>query len=182
MRRQIVQEKGTSKREQDSHNSTSQPADQAESHANPLSKLIAAQPFFQGLSCSQVATLTDCAMEQHFQAGQVIFKEGEPANRFYLIVQGKVAIEIESKECGVIPIRTLQAGDDLGWSWLFPPYYLHFGARAVEPTRVIFFYGTRLRNRCDEDRNLGYELLKRIAKVVIDRLDAVRSQLSSECQ
>jgi len=180
MRRQIVPENDISSKEPDSNHAAFGPAEQGEASVTRLSELIAAQPFFQGLSFSQLASMTECAREQHFKAGESIFKEGDPANRFYLIVEGKVALEIESREDGLIPIRTLQAGDDLGWSWLFPPYYLHFGARTLEPTKVISFYGTRLRKRCDEDHDLGYELLKRVAKVVIDRLDAVRSQLSSE--
>jgi CRP-like cAMP-binding protein len=94
-----------------------------------------------------------------------------------LILKGEVALETSVKEGGIIPIQTLGGGDVLGWSWLFPPYYWHFDARAVSATETVFFYGTRLRERCEEDHDLGYELIKRMAHVVIRRLQATRRQL-----
>jgi CRP-like cAMP-binding protein len=139
--------------------------------------LIAQQPFFQGLSTSHLQVLAEAAMEKQFEPGERIFVEGSPANRFYLILQGKVVLGSEAREGGLIPLQTLRPGDDLGWSWLFPPYYLHFSAHAVEPTKVLFFYGTRLREQCEEDHDLGYELMKRVAHVMMQRLQATRRML-----
>jgi CRP-like cAMP-binding protein len=76
-----------------------------------------------------------------------------------------------------MPIQTIGPGDVLGWSWLFPPYYWNFDARALEPTTAIFFYGTRLRDECEQDKALGYELMKRMTAVAIQRLQATRRQL-----
>jgi CRP-like cAMP-binding protein len=142
-----------------------------------LYPLIKDQAFFKGLRPKHLRVLASCAMEKEFAAGEWIFSEGEPANRFYLILQGKVSLETATKELGAVCIQTLGPGDDLGWSWLFAPYYFHFSARATEPTKVVFFYGTRLREHCEDDHDLGYELLWRIAKVVIKRLDATQRQL-----
>ncbi len=147
--------------------------------AERLYTLIKNQPFFKGLRPKHVRVLASCAMEKQFAAGEWIFLEGEPANRFYIILDGKVSLETETKEHGGVVIQTLGPGDDLGWSWLFAPYYLHFSARTIELTKVAFFYGTPLRKRCEEDHDLGYELVRRIAKVVIDRLDATRSRLAN---
>ena len=74
-------------------------------------------------------------------------------------------------------IRTLGGGEDLGWSWLFPPHYLHFSVQAIEPVRAIFFCGTRLRQQCEEDRKLGFELMKRIAEVLVQNLQATQQCL-----
>ena len=145
-----------------------------------LFSLIAQQSFFKGLNAHQFQALTDSAMEMQFEPGQSIFQEGSPANRFYLILEGKVVLVSEVKERGTIPIRTLGPGDDLGWSWLFPPYYLHFSARALEPTRTIFFYGTRLREQCEQDHELGYQLMKRVAEVLVQNLNATQQRLK-EC-
>jgi len=71
----------------------------------------------------------------------------------------------------------LQAGDVLGWSWLFPPYYWHFSAEAKTPVESVFFYGTRLRERCEQDTSLGYELMKRVSEIVIKRLQKNREEL-----
>jgi len=145
-----------------------------------LYTLIAEQPFFKGLNAHQLQLLADSAMKKQFEPGQLILQEGSPANRFYLILEGKVMLESELKDRGMIPIETLGPGDDLGWSWLFPPYDLQLSARALEPTRTIFFYGTRLRGECEKDHDLGYELTKRIAEVVIKRLRATQQRLM-EC-
>ena len=140
-------------------------------------ELISRQPFFKGLSAEQLELLTDDALELKFVPGHNIFREGGEANRFFLILEGCVVLESETEEGCPIPIQTLGPGDDLGWSWLFPPYTLQFSARAVEPTKAIFFYGTRLRARCEADHNLGFELMKRIAEVMMKRLQSTRRQL-----
>lgn len=139
--------------------------------------LLAEQPFLKGLDPHQLRLLSDCAMVVNFKAGELIFREGDPANRFYLIHQGKVALETRAGERGIVRLTELGAGETLGWSWLFPPYYWHFDARAVEPTEALFFYATPLREECEADHDLGYALLKRISEVVIKRLQATRRQL-----
>ena len=141
--------------------------------------LIAAQPFFKGLNRHQLRLLSESALEMKFAAGDKIFEAGSPANRFYLILEGQVVLESELAEPGVmLPIQTLGPGDNLGWSWLFPPYLVHLGARAMAPTRVIFFYGTRLREQCEQDHELGYELMKRIAEVTTECLRATQQRLA----
>lgn len=146
--------------------------------SKPLYTLIAQQPFFKGLNPHQLQLLTDSALEIKFDPEQIIFAEGSPANRFYLILEGKVVLESETEERGVmIPIQTLGPGDDLGWSWLFPPYSLHFSAPALELTRTIFFYGPRLREQCEQDHELGYQIMKRIAEVATQSLGATQRRL-----
>jgi CRP/FNR family transcriptional regulator, cyclic AMP receptor protein len=147
------------------------------SMARGLSGIIARQPFFKGLTSRQIELLADSAMEEEFDKGETITQEGDPANRFYLILEGKVLVESETREHGRIPVQTLGPGDDLGWSWLFPPYYMRFSARAMEPTKAIFFYGTRLRHKCDEDPVLGYEVMKRVANAMLKCLNAARQEL-----
>ena len=144
-----------------------------------LFKLIEAQPFFKGLNRQQLQLLAQSALEMKFEAGQKILEAGSPANRFYLILEGQVVLESELAERGaMLPIQTLGPGDNLGWSWLFPPYLIHLGARTVEPTRVIFFYGTRLREQCEQDHELGYELMRRIAEVMVACLSATQMRLA----
>jgi CRP-like cAMP-binding protein len=142
-----------------------------------LYTLIALQPFFDGLTGRQLRLLTDSAMEMQFSAGQSIFQAGSPANRFFLILEGKVALESEAADRGMISIYTLGPGDGLGWSWLFPPYYLKLDARTLAPTRTLVFYGTRLREQCEQDHELGYQLMRRIAEVAIKCLGATQQRL-----
>jgi len=142
-----------------------------------MGKIIAGHPFLTGLSPHQCRILTDCAMFTTFEPGEMIFREGDPANRFYLIRNGRIALESRTGTGRATVIQTVGSGEIMGWSWMFPPYYWHFDARAVEPTEAIFFYGTPLRTECESDHELGYELLKRMAEVMMRRLQATRQQL-----
>ncbi|MDB6055680.1 MAG: Crp/Fnr family transcriptional regulator [Verrucomicrobiales bacterium] len=147
------------------------------SSPSPLLDLISAQPFFQGLSPAHLHILSECAMVMDFEPGQYILEPGAPANRFYLILEGLVVVEAELAGHGMLPIETLGPGEDLGWSWLFPPYYMHSGARVVEKTRTIFFYATRLREHCEQDHEFAYQMMRRIAEVVVRRLNATQKRL-----
>jgi CRP-like cAMP-binding protein len=142
---------------------------------------LASQPFFRGLSDRLLNLLAAEAMPVEVKAGANIFKAGGPANRFYLLTSGEVALESSGDqrddERKPVLIETIGAGDVLGWSWLFPPYYWLFDARAVTPVRTIFFYGSRLREQCETDHELGYELMKRTSEIVIGRLQSTRRRL-----
>jgi CRP/FNR family cyclic AMP-dependent transcriptional regulator len=137
---------------------------------------VALHPFLVGMNHTELALLTDCAMATHFKPGQIIFREGEPANRFYLLETGKVMLESGEGFGKPVVVETIGAGDLLGWSWMFPPYVWHFTARAVEPTEAIFFYGTILRE-WERDPSLGYQLYKRMAPVMLRRLQAARKKM-----
>lgn len=145
---------------------------------NTLATSVAEHPFVVGMKPAHVDILCECGMQTEFTEGQLIFREGDLANRFYLLEEGSVALESLGREARPVLIEVLGPGDVLGWSWLFPPYYWHFDARALKPTRAIFFYGTRLRTQCDEDHDFGYELIKRMASVVVRRMQAARGQVA----
>ena len=117
------------------------------------------------------------AEEVEFTTGQIIFREGEPANRFYLIQSGRIVVEAPAPRRTPVPIEILTAGDVLGWSWLFPSFAWHFQARALEPTRAIACDGAHLLVHSEEDHDFGYELMKRVAQVVIHRLQETRKHI-----
>jgi CRP/FNR family cyclic AMP-dependent transcriptional regulator len=150
-----------------------------ETKVEPMAMRVALHPFLAGMNRTQLALLTDCAMAAHFKKGQTILGEGEIANRFYLIESGRVVLESGEGFGEPVVVETIGAGDLLGWSWMFPPYVWHFTARAVEPTEAIFFYGTILREYCERDHSLGYELFKRMAPVMLRRLQAARKKMLS---
>jgi cAMP-binding proteins - catabolite gene activator and regulatory subunit of cAMP-dependent protein kinases len=143
----------------------------------PLATRVALHPFLAGMNRVQLALLIDCAMATHFKKGQTILREGDFANRFYLIESGKVVLESLDGSGQPLVIETIGPGDLLGWSWMFPPYTWQFTARTVEPTAAIFFYGTILREYCEKDHSLGYELLKRMSAVMVKRLQAARKNM-----
>ena len=142
-----------------------------------LERIIAEHSFFAGLESYYTNLLVGCAANVRFNAGTYIFKEGEEANEFYVIRAGKVALEIFAPQRKPIILATLGEGEILGWSWLLPPYQWKFHARAVEDTRAIALDGKCLRAKCEQNHDLGYELLKRFTQIIDRRLDATRFQL-----
>jgi CRP/FNR family cyclic AMP-dependent transcriptional regulator len=142
-----------------------------------LEGILAEHPFFSGLEPRYLQLAVGCASNVRFNAGEFVFQAGEEANNFYLIRAGRVGLEVFAPGRGSLAIETLENGDILGWSWLIPPYAWRFDARAVEMTRAIALDGKCLRAKCEEDHDLGYELLKRIAAILGQRLDATRFRL-----
>ncbi len=142
-----------------------------------LEPILRTHPFLEGLDSRFMELITGCASNVRFNAGEFLFHEDEEANQFYIIRQGRVAVESHAAGMEPIIIHTVEAGDILGWSWLVPPYYWHFDAKAVELTRAIALDGKCLRQKCENDHELGYELLKRFTNIITQRLEATRMQL-----
>jgi CRP/FNR family transcriptional regulator, cyclic AMP receptor protein len=142
-----------------------------------LESMLAEHPFFQGFNPNHLHMLAHSASEDKFGEQEYIFSEGEKAGKFYTILKGKVALEVFAAQHGQITIETLAGGEVLGWSWLFPPYRWQFSARVVEPTQVIVMDGVYLRDKAEEDHDFGYELVKRVAPVIVQRFQATRLQL-----
>jgi len=142
-----------------------------------LKAILRAQPFFQGMKPEHLDIIADSATETTFEPDQVLFHEGEPANKLYLIETGRIALEAHEPANGTALVQTLGVGDVLGWSWLFPPFAWHFRARALEPTKAIVLNGAHLLVAAERDHDFGYRLMKRVAQVVIERLQATRRQL-----
>jgi CRP-like cAMP-binding protein len=129
------------------------------------------------MGIDHIKVLAQSAAPTHFEKGQLIFKAGEPANGFYLIETGSVALEGSVLEHGPITTDVVSAGEPLGWSWLFPPYLWHFDARVTEPTTAICLSAILLRQHRDEDQALSHELFRRTCEVMARRLQAARRKL-----
>jgi CRP/FNR family transcriptional regulator, cyclic AMP receptor protein len=142
-----------------------------------LDEAITKHAFFRGMKPEQLAVLTTGARAADFKAGDVLFREGEPANQFLLIESGQIALEMHEPAGETVIVQTLSAGEVLGWSWLFPPFSWHLQARVLEPTNVIVLSGAHLLINAESNHDFGYELMKRVAQVVISRLQATRKQL-----
>jgi CRP-like cAMP-binding protein len=134
---------------------------------------VTKHPFLKGFTPEQLDHLARLAKLRDFEPGDLIFKQGDPAGAFYLIVWGTVSLTHAGLKHNT-PIQSLTAGDALGWSWLFPPYGWHFNAMTVEPARLIEFDGEQLRRLCAERPRFGYDFMNRIAQVVIERLQKTR--------
>ena len=142
-----------------------------------LADLLAEFPLLADLSEAQRATVAGCGTNVVFPDGVALFREGDDADTFFAVRRGAVALEIASPARGPLAIETLHEGDVVGWSWLFAPYRTRFDARARGEVHAIAFDGACLRGKCEADHELGYELMRRFASVLTDRLQATRMQL-----
>lgn len=142
-----------------------------------LSKILKSHPFLNDLEEGYLQEIVGCASNVVFRENDMIFKEGEKAEKFYLIREGKVALEINGRDKGIVRILTLGPGQILGWSWIISPYRWHFDAHAIEDVRAIALDGECIRNKSEKDPKLGYELLKRFTRIMEQRLNATRLQL-----
>ena len=140
-------------------------------------KVLAEHPFFGGMAEPHLDTVTGCVANMVFKPGDFIFREGEPADSFFLIREGRVAVEVFVPNKGPVTIETVEGGEVLGWSWLFPPYNSRFDARALSSVRALSLDGACLRTKCEKDAAFGYDMLKRFTQLVVSRLEATRMQL-----
>lgn len=142
-----------------------------------FTNVLAEHPFFRGMANEHISALAGCAANVKFEPGDLLFREGDAAERFYVVRFGRVTVETHAPNRAHLPIETVDAGEVLGWSWLFPPYRCHFGARARTLVRALALDGVCLRGKCEKDPVMGYELMRRFAGVVISRLEATQLQL-----
>jgi CRP-like cAMP-binding protein len=146
-------------------------------HTESLASILGEHPVLHGLAPDHIELVVGCASNVRFNPGEFMFRAGEPANAFYVVRRGRVSVETFVAQRGPITIETISDGEVLGWSWLIPPYVWHFDARALNLTRAISLDARCLRDKCDNDPALGYNLLKRFAPLIEQRLEATRLQL-----
>ena len=141
-----------------------------------IEETLASTRMFRNLTPEQLTGVAALGENAEFADGASLLIEGQPADSFFLIRDGFVALQTESP-AGVITIETLHNGDPVGWSWLFEPYLNHFDARSRGVTHGVRFDGAALRARCLQEPELGYELMRSFASVIVERLDATRLRL-----
>ncbi|HEY3008852.1 MAG TPA: cyclic nucleotide-binding domain-containing protein [Micromonosporaceae bacterium] len=141
--------------------------------------LLRAQRFLDGLNDWQLQRLAQHAQRSMFHAGNRVFREGDAADRMWLIVAGRVAVDTHLPRQGDVVVDTLGPGAVLGWSWLVPPHRWRFGAVAIETTHTIEMDGPSVRELCHNDPLLGFQLALGVIQVVTERLRATRHRLAS---
>jgi CRP-like cAMP-binding protein len=138
--------------------------------------LLNNHPFLHGMLPAHIALIEKNTQVLDYETGDYLLKEGQPANRFFLIETGLVGVEVVGADKKVLQIQTIGAGEPLGWSWLFPPFTWHFSARALKETRALILSGGQLLVLCEENHDLGYELMRRVAQIAVNRLQASRKK------
>lgn len=142
-----------------------------------MDQILAKQAFFADFPSEFGDLIAGCASNCHFKAGEYLLREGDPADRFFLLREGKVALEIAAPARAPVVLTTLKEEQIVGVSWLTAPYRAEFDARAMEPVRAIAIDAKCLRGKCEDDHHLGYEMMKRFLPLVVERLHATRMQI-----
>jgi CRP/FNR family transcriptional regulator, cyclic AMP receptor protein len=142
-----------------------------------LEPIVAALPLFGSLKPEYVQLISGCAANVRYEAGEFMGREGEPADKFWVIRQGRVALELHAPGRGSVTIQTIGDDEVVGWSWLVPPYQLRFDVHAVTSTRALMFDARCLRDKFASDHELGYELMQRFSRVMLSRMEALSLQL-----
>ncbi len=139
-----------------------------------LEAFLTQHPMFRGLARARVEVVASYASLANYKPHQRVFRYATSAEHFYIVQEGKVSVEIPAVEGDPLAIQTVGNGEVLGWSWLVPPYQWRFDARALEPSKIVVFNGERVRFHCEEDPKLGFELMKRFASLMAERLICAR--------
>jgi CRP/FNR family transcriptional regulator, cyclic AMP receptor protein len=142
-----------------------------------LARIVKEHPFFAGLEEGFTELVCGCAKNVRFEAGQFLFQEGAPADQFFLLRHGRVALQLAAPGRDAVTFQTVGEGEIVGVSWLIPPYRWTYDAKALELTRAVAMDGACLRQKCEIDHDLGYEMMKRFVPILIQRLQATRLQI-----
>lgn len=142
-----------------------------------LDDILAHHPFAEGMDPDALRTISGCCSNAVYHPGDYIFREGDPADHFYLIRHGLVALEIHVPQGPPIVVETLETGEIFGWSWLAPPFRWTNDARASEQVRLLKLDGACLRGKMESDRTLGYEIYKRFVPIMARRLSTTRLRI-----
>lgn len=142
-----------------------------------IDDLIKDLAIFRDIEPAHRSLIAGCGRNRPFVNGEMLMKEGDDANEFFVIRKGRVVLSIHSPERGEMAVETLDEGEIVGLSWLFPPYKVQFDARAMGTVHTIAFDGACLRGKCETDPAMGYGLMKRFAQIMTSRLQATRLRM-----
>jgi CRP-like cAMP-binding protein len=142
-----------------------------------LERILAEIPLFRDMKHEHLAMIAGCASNVRLEMGEFAARAGEPADAFWVVRQGRLALEISGAPRESVTIQTVGENEVLGWSWLLPPQEWHFDARALTLTRALRFDGRCLRGKFETDYEFGYEIMRRFAQIIVQRLEATSLQL-----
>ena len=142
-----------------------------------IRQLLGESPFFSGMPAHHLDTMAGCGVLVRFKAGDFLLHGGEKADNFYLIREGVVSIESHAPGGGSLVVARVEAGGVTGFSWLFAPHRNNFDSLALTNVSAISLDGECLRGKAEADHELGYQLMKRFAQLMLERLQESRVQM-----
>jgi CRP/FNR family transcriptional regulator, cyclic AMP receptor protein len=141
---------------------------------------LSTHEFFSGFSDGILKFLCECSGMCEIKKGQVLFRQGENADKSYVVRKGRISIQMPAIMEPTLEIQALGEDQVLGWSWLISPYKWNFQTMAEEDSELLMFDGTAILAQCEQEPKFGYELLKKFAELMSMRLDAARQKMMDE--
>ena len=149
--------------------------------SNPsITEYLSAHEFFSEFSDDVLKFLCECSSMREIKKGQILFRQGEHADKFYVVRSGLISIQMPAIMGPTLEIQTVNENQVLGWSWLIPPYKWNFQTKAEEDSELLQFDGAAILARCEQEPKFGYELLKKFAGLMSVRLNAARQKMMDE--
>jgi CRP-like cAMP-binding protein len=145
-----------------------------------ITEYLSAHEFFSEFSDDSLKFLCECSSTREIKKGQILFLQGENADKFYVVRNGRISIQMPAIMGPALEIQTVDKDQVLGWSWLISPYQWNFQAKAEEDSELLQFDGTAILARCEQEPKFGYELLKKFAALMSVGLNAARQKMMNE--
>lgn len=121
--------------------------------------------------------LSEIVQIKNFPSHTVLFSEGTAASELSLVCSGKIGIDMRVPLRGSVRILTLGAGDVLGWSSIVGDGIMSASATVLEEVTLLSIPADALHKYCEHNKELGYVIMKRVARALAKRLRGTRLQL-----
>ena len=145
-----------------------------------ITEYLSAHEFFSEFSDDDLKFLCECSSMREIKKGQILFRQGEHADKFYVVRSGRISIQMPAIMGPTLEIQAVEEDQVLGWSWLISPYKWNFQTKAEEDSELLQFDGVAILARCEQEPKFGYELLKKFAGLMSVRLNAARQKMMDE--
>ena len=145
-----------------------------------ITEYLSAHEFFSEFSDDVLKFLCECSSTREIKKGQILFLQGEHADKFYVVRSGRISIQMPAIMGPTLEIQTVSENQVLGWSWLIPPYKWNFQTKAEDDSELLQFDGAAILARCEQDPKLGFELVKKFAALMSVGLNAARLKMMDE--
>ena len=147
---------------------------------NELSGMFTSHHFLHGLEERHRLLLASGARPFKAGPGQLLLRQGQEADAFYLIQSGQVALSVTTPRGEEVPIQNVRPGEVVGWSWVVPPHRWQYNGRAVQEVQGIAFNAQWLHDLHERDNSLGYHLLRQLVTAMAERMAATCRQLTGQ--
>ena len=145
-----------------------------------ITEYLSVHEFFSEFSDDDLKFLCEYSSTREIKKGQILFLQGENADRFYVVRNGRISLQMPAIMGPTLEIQTVDEDQVLGWSWLISPYKWNFQTKVEEDSELLQFDGVAILARCEQEPKFGYELLKKFAGLMSVRLNAARQKMMDE--